>query len=95
MSDADATDDGFEDSVASAREKLEAPDLTAFYLGTVREGEYLDAASAYRGADGEAEGMQALSLLASHLRMVAEEADLEYATVARDAAELADRVEGE
>lgn len=88
-------EEAFTDARADARDLLDAEDLTAFYVGTVEGGERLDAASSYRGDDGEAEGMQALSLLASHVRMVAEEADLDYETVARDAATLAERVDEE
>jgi hypothetical protein len=81
----------FAESLENARELLEEENLSAFYVGTVRDGQDLSAASAYLADDPEGEGMQALSLLASHIHMVADEADVDIDTAARDAARLAER----
>ncbi|MFB6161222.1 MAG: hypothetical protein ABEJ61_08610 [Haloferacaceae archaeon] len=84
----------FPDQLASARELLDAEDLTAFNVGVVRDGESVQTTSSYRTDDVEAEeGTQALTLLATHVRVVADQAGVDYLTAARDAAALADRVE--
>lgn len=89
-SDSDA-DTEFAESLENARELLDDDSISAFYVGTVREGQDLSATSAYLADDPEGEGMQALSLLASHVHMVAEEADVDIETAARDAAKLAEQ----
>lgn len=93
MPDTDEADD-FDDQLARAREALDADDLTAFNVGVVRNGESVETTSSYRddAVDAE-EGTQALTLLATHVRIVAEQAGVDYLTAARDAAALADRVE--
>jgi len=70
-------------------------DATACYVGVVREGREIDSTFAQQAGDAQEEGMQALSLLASYLRLVADEADVDYATVAGDAATLAERLDEE
>lgn len=70
-------------------------DTTACYVGVVREGREIDSTFAQQAGDAQEEGMQALSLLASHLRLVADEAGVDYATVANDAATLAERLDEE
>lgn len=92
MSDDQA--DEFADRLEHARSLLD-DDVTACYVGVVREGREVDSTFAQQAGDAQEEGMQALSLLASHLRLVADEAGVDYATVAGDAATLAERLEGE
>jgi hypothetical protein len=87
----DDPDAEFAESLERARELLAEEDVSAFYVGTVRQGQDLSAASAYLADDPEGEGMQALSLLASHVHMVAQEAGVDIETAARDAAKLAER----
>lgn len=102
MSDDDRTEaTGDADADAAFAERLEHArslvndDVTACYVGVVREGREVDSTFAQQAGDAQQEGMQALSLLASHLRLVADEAGVDYATVAGDAATLAERLEGE
>jgi hypothetical protein len=86
--------DEFADQLADAREALADDDLTAFAVGVVRNGESVETTASYRSDAVDAEeGTQSLTLLATHLRVVAEEAGVDYRTAARDAAALADRVE--
>jgi hypothetical protein len=95
MSDDDPSDtEEFDDQLAAAREALEHDDLTAFNVGIVRDGDAVQTTSSYRtdAVDAE-EGTQALTLLATHLRVVADQAGVDYGTAARDAAALAERVE--
>lgn len=87
--DADAE---FEERLDHARGLL-TDDATACYVGVVRDGREVDSTFAQRANDAQQEGMQALSLLASHLRLVADEAGVEYETVADDAATLARRLD--
>jgi hypothetical protein len=89
---ADAQTDEFERELANARALLEADDVTAIHVGVVH-GQEVDTAFAQRADDPREEGLRALTLLATHLRLVAEEADVDYETVAADAARLAGRVE--
>ncbi|MFB6221199.1 MAG: hypothetical protein ABEH90_07150 [Halolamina sp.] len=97
MSDDTSTDDGstddeFANRLANARDLID-DETTACYVGVVREGREVDSTFAQQADDAEQEGMQALSLLASHLRLVADEAGVDYATVAGDAATLAERLD--
>lgn len=95
--DADGTgdrdgDDEFAERLAHARDLL-TEDATACYVGVVRDGREVDSTFAQRAGDAQQEGMQALSLLASHLRLVADEAGVDYETVAGDAVTLAERLD--
>lgn len=94
MSD-DTGDDGdpaFERELASARAMLaDGDDVSALYVGVVR-GDRADSTTARR-SEGEQAGLETLTLLASHLRTVADEAGVDYDTVAADAARLAGQVE--
>ena len=92
MSDEHAADDGFERELANARSLLDAEDVTAIHVGVVH-GDEVDTAFAQTADDPEGEGLRALTLLATHLRLVAEEAGVDYETVAADAARLAGSVE--
>ncbi|MFC6786349.1 hypothetical protein ACFQFH_10720 [Halobaculum halobium] len=99
----DATDDDtaggdppadrtFDRELAAARALLDdADDLAAFHVGVVR-GDRVDTTTARR-SEGEQAGLETLSLLASHLRTVADEAGVDAETVAADAASLANAVE--
>ncbi|WP_138004729.1 hypothetical protein [Halalkalirubrum salinum] len=87
------TDDSFAADRAAAREALADDDVSAFYLGIVRDGESIDTTFAQTADDPEDEGLQALSLLAAHVRIVANQAGVEPSTVAGDAATLAARLE--
>lgn len=88
-----APDDEFAAELERARRLLEQDGITALQVGVIRGGEEVDTTFAQRADDPEEEGLQALSLLAAHLRLVADEAGVDYATVARDAATVAGRVE--
>lgn len=77
----------------AAQELLDDESLTAFYLGVVGDGETVDTTFAQVADDPQQEGLQALSLLAAHVRIVANEAGVDPATVAGDAATLAGRME--
>ncbi|WP_435124491.1 hypothetical protein [Halobaculum sp. D14] len=103
--DADDTDDTldtsgtaeFDAARAAARRTLTGDDVTAFHLGVVRGGE-VDTAAARVGGDGDDRGddrpeLEALTLLATHLRVVADDAGADYDAVAADAAALASQVE--
>jgi hypothetical protein len=92
--DRDGADEtAFERERRTARELLDDDDVTAFHVGVVRNGEEIETTYSYLADDPELEGLQALSLLATHLRVVASEADVDYSTVAADAATLAGQVE--
>ena len=90
MSDAP---DQFDEELDKASRLLSQDDLTAFHVGVIRGGETVDTAVARRTDSPHDEGLQALSLLATHLRAVASEAGVDYETVATDAATLAERLE--
>ena len=91
--DDDATDEAeFARRVAEARELI-GEDATAFYVGVVREGREVDSTFAQQADDPQQEGMQALSLLASHIRLVSDEAGVDYTTVAADAVTLAEQLD--
>jgi hypothetical protein len=89
----DDSEADFEQERRKARDMLADDSITAFYLGVVRDGETADTTFAQTADDPEQEGLQALSLLATHVRIVANEADVDPATVAGDAATLAGRME--
>jgi hypothetical protein len=89
----DADETAFERERRKARELLDDDDVTAFHVGVVRNGEEVETTYSYLADDPEREGLQALSLLATHLRVVASEADVDYSTVAADAVALAGQVE--
>lgn len=78
-----------------ARDLLAAGDVTAFAAGVVRGGREVETTFSYRpdAVDADREGIQALTLLAAHLRVVADEAGVDPLTAATDAAALAERVE--
>ncbi|WP_313694046.1 hypothetical protein [Halorarum halobium] len=82
----------FDRELANARALLEADDVTAIHVGVVRGGE-VDTTFAQTADTPEEEGLRALTLLATHLRAVAEEAGVDYETLAADAAGLAGSVE--
>ncbi len=85
--------DRFETERTRARELLTADDLTALHVGVIHADDTVDTVVSRR-TDGEYdEGLQALSLLATHLRAVATEAGVEYETVAADAAAVAAQLE--
>lgn len=87
------SDDAFAAELDSARELLDGDDIEAVHVGIVRDGE-VDTTFAQRADGGpEGEGLRALALLAAHVRLVSNEAGVEPAAVAGDAATLAGRVE--
>ncbi|WP_435118704.1 hypothetical protein [Halolamina sp. C58] len=89
----DADDDPeFARRVEEARDLLDE-DATALYVGVVRDGREVDSTFAQQADDAQQEGMQALSLLASHIRLVADEAGVDYTTVAGDAVTLAEQLD--
>ncbi|ERH04400.1 MAG: hypothetical protein J07HR59_01532 [Halorubrum sp. J07HR59] len=87
-----AGSDDFAGELAYARELLDADDIRAVHVGVVR-GEEVDTTFAQRGETQQEQGLQALSLLAAHVRLVAAEAGVEPSTVAADAASLASEVD--
>ena len=89
----DDSEADFEAEQQNARELLDDDSITAFYLGVGRDGETADTTFAQTADDPEQEGLQALSLLATHVQIVANEADVDPATVAGDAATLAGQME--
>lgn len=90
--DRSAADDEFEAELVAARELLDSDDIDAIHVGVVR-GDEVDTTFAQRADNPQQEGLQALSLLAAHVRLVANEAGVEPSTVAGDAATLAGQVE--
>ena len=89
-----ATDAAFQRKLAAARRLLDDADgdeITAVHVGVVR-GEQVNSTAARR-SEGERAGLETLTLLASHLRTVADEAGVDYEIVAADAAQLASQVE--
>jgi predicted Abi (CAAX) family protease len=87
------TEDAFATELARARDLLDGEGIEALHVGVVRDGE-IDTTFAQRtGGDPENEGLRALALLSAHVRTVANEAGVDAATVAGDAATLAGRVE--
>jgi len=90
--DDERDDEAFASRVAEARDLI-GEDATAFYVGVVRDGREVDSTFAQRADDAQQEGMQALSLLASHIRLVSDEAGVDYTTVAADAVTLAEQLD--
>ena len=86
----DATD--FETNRDRARELLADDDLTALHLGVIRDDDTVDTVVARAGGESD-ESLQALSLLATHIRAVATEAGVEYDAVAADAAAIAGQLD--
>lgn len=78
---------GFEAERDRARTLLDAEDLTAIHVGVIHDDQTVDTVTSRR-TDGNEE-LQALSLLATHIRAVAVEAGVDYETVAADAAAVA------
>lgn len=85
------SDDSFERSREQAGELLAAGDVDGLYVAVTR-GDEMDFAFAHRFDDPEVVGMRALSLLAKHVQVVAEEAELPADRVAEDAALLAEQL---
>lgn len=75
-----------------ARELLDSDGVRAFHVGVVRDGE-VETTFAQRAEDSREESLQALSLLAAHVQLVATEAGVDPSIVAGDAATLAGQVE--
>lgn len=90
--DENGQDADFARELDKAKSLLDGDDADAAFVGVVREGE-VDTTFTQRAADREEEGLQALALLAAHVRLVANEAGVEPSTVAGDAATLAGQVE--
>ena len=90
---ADDSAEAFDAERLAAQELLDDDSLTAFYIGVVDDGETVDTTFAQTADGPQQEGLQALSLLAAHVRIVANEAGVEPATVAGDAATLAGRMD--
>jgi len=87
------TETRFETERDRARRLLNADDLTALHVGVIHDDQTVDTVASRRtDADSEAE-LQALSLLATHIRAVAAEAGVDYDTVAADAAAVAAQLE--
>lgn len=91
-SDTSEAESTFQQELESARKLLTDDDISALHVGVVR-GDRVDTAFAQLADGPREEGLQALTLLATHLRLVAEEAGVGYDTVAADAAQLANQVE--
>jgi len=87
------TETRFETERDRARRLLDAEDITALHVGVIHDDQTVDTVASRRtDADSEAE-LQALSLLATHIRAVAAEAGVDYDTVAADAAAIASQLE--
>ncbi|QZY01067.1 hypothetical protein K6T25_09240 [Halobaculum rubrum] len=87
-------DSAFERELTGARALLDdadGDDITAIHVGVVR-GDQVNSTAARR-SEGDRAGLETLTLLASHLRTVADEAGVDYEVVAADAARLAGEVE--
>jgi len=83
----------FDEELDSARRLLDDDSNTAFYVGVVRDGETVETTFAQTADDPQQEGLQTLSLLATHVRIVANQAGVDPSVVAGDAATLAGQVE--
>lgn len=82
----------FEADRRHARELLADDDLTALHLGVIHEDDTVDTVVSRTPGDN-AENLQALSLLATHIRAVATEAGVDPDAVAADAAAIAGQLE--
>ncbi|CCQ36656.1 uncharacterized protein Nmlp_2490 [Natronomonas moolapensis 8.8.11] len=89
----DDSDTAFETERRAAQELLADDSITALYVGVVSDGDALETTFAQTAEDPQREGLQALSLLAAHVRLVANEAGVDPAAVAGDAATLAGRMD--
>lgn len=90
---ADDPEAAFETERRAAQELLADDSITALYVGVVSDGDALETTFAQTADDPQQEGLQALSLLAAHVRLLANEAGVEPAAVAGDAATLAGRMD--
>ncbi|MDR5674284.1 Uncharacterized protein AArcCO_2670 [Halalkaliarchaeum sp. AArc-CO] len=86
-------DEQFARELEYARQLLDDDGVTAAVVGVVRDGEEVDTTFAQRADSPREEGLQALSLLAAHVRLVADQAGVDHTTVASDAASLAGAVD--
>lgn len=93
MSDDENAAAHFDAERQRALELLKEDSITGFYLGVIHEGETADSTFAQLADDPQQEGLQALSLLATHVRIVANESGADPEMVAGDAATLAARLE--
>lgn len=84
---------GFERERDRARRLLDADDLTAVHVGVIHDDQTVDTVASRRTDTDTEEELQALSLLATHIRAVAAEAGVDYETVAADAAAIASQLE--
>jgi hypothetical protein len=75
-----------------ARELLADDDLTALHLGVIHDDDTVDTVIS-RASDDNSEDLQALSLLAAHIRSVAIEAGVKPDAVAADAAAIASQLD--
>lgn len=89
----DETDTAFEEEQQAAQELLAGDSITAFYVGVIEDGKTVNTTFAQTADDPQQEGLQALSLLATHVRIVANEAGVDPSTVADDAATLAGQLD--
>lgn len=83
----------FEAKRDEAQELLDADGVTAFQVSVIR-GDQVDTVNERLAGSDRAESLQALSLLAAHVRQVANSADADYGEVAADAAAIAGRLDG-
>jgi|GEM_PF-1864629 len=87
------SDDEFATDRAAAAALLDQEDVDGFFVAVARGEEY-DYSFAHRTGDAERVGMQALSLLAQHLLVIARETGVPVEQVAEDAARFADAMTG-
>ena len=91
--DTTETDDtAFRNELAAASDLLDGESVSAFHVGVVHD-DRVDTAFAQHPDGDRDEELQALTLLATHLRLVAQEADADYDVVAANAAQIAGRIE--
>jgi hypothetical protein len=88
----DAQDADFAAELDAARALLDDEDVTAFHVGVVRDGEEVETTFSFEAQTDDNVGIQSLTLLATHLRVVADEAGVDLSTAAGDAVQLANRV---
>jgi hypothetical protein len=91
MADDSDSEADFEAELRAAKSLLDDDGVTAFHVGVVRDGEEVETTFSFEAQD-ENVGMQSLTLLATHLRVVAEEAGVDLTTAAGDAVQLANQV---
>jgi len=84
---------GFDAELDRARSLLDGDDLTAVHVGVIHDDRTVDTVASRRTDGDSEEELQALSLLATHIRAVATEAGVDYETVAADAAAVAAQLE--